>query len=55
MSDRPVTISALSMGMLLAVSQNVRERRESAPMPMQASTPMSVASTDEMSAMLSEL
>ena len=55
MSDRPVTMSALSMGMLLSVSQNVLVERRIAWMPMQARRPMTVATTEAMSAMVSEL
>ena len=55
MRDRPVTMSALSMGMLLSVSQKVRVPLRIDWMPTQASTPMSVATTEEMSAMVSEL
>ena len=55
MSERPVTMSALSIGMLLSVSQNVLVERRIAWMPMQARRPMIVATTEAMSAMVSEL
>ena len=55
MSERPVTISALSNGMLLSVRLTVRQRRLMAMMPTQAATPMRVAMTEESTAMESEL
>ena len=55
MSERPVTMSALSIGILLSVSQNVLVERRIAWMPMQARRPMIVATTEAMSAMVSEL
>ena len=55
MSDRPVTISALSMGMLLAVRQAVRALRDIALMPTHAMTPMTVETTEAIRAIDSEL